>query len=347
MGKLISVIVPVYNTEKYLKRAIVSILNQTYTHFELILVDDGSADNSLQICQEYSLLDNRVRVIQQENAGVSVARNAGIKASKGELLLFIDSDDYVEETMMEVLMNEYTSPDQLIIYGYQIHDLNQGHKVSFNVGNQSRKNLTVPELAQNFWSFYEGGLTNSPCNKLYEAAIIKEKKLVFPTGVRMGEDITFNLNYFRDIASVKIIDQYLYHYMLYPSQSTRKVNLTIAQDMVFFLAEIEGFINDYGGFDANRNNVEHHQQQVYKHLLTALRMPYQTNQITNKERLNYVIKTSELFLDQFNINYDFPANSFDKWLIDRLKKQQYKKIHYLFICTESMKVRIKKVLKRN
>lgn len=102
----ISVIVPVYNVEPYLQRCVDSILSQRYTDFELILVDDGSPDNCGAICDEYAKQDCRIRVIHQENGGLSAARNAGLEAAKGEYLAFVDSDDCIREEMFEVLLQE-------------------------------------------------------------------------------------------------------------------------------------------------------------------------------------------------------------------------------------------------
>ena len=100
----ISVIVPVYNTEKYLPRCIDSILAQTFTDFELLLIDDGSTDNSGRICGEYALKDKRIKVVHKENGGVSRARNLGIDNAQGEYLSFIDSDDYIRPTMYSELI---------------------------------------------------------------------------------------------------------------------------------------------------------------------------------------------------------------------------------------------------
>ena len=110
MDELISVIVPVYNVEKYLERCVKSIQNQTYKKLEIILVDDGSPDNCGKMCDEYAESDSRIRVIHKANGGLSDARNVGIEASKGDYLMFIDSDDWIDEKMVEVLyhtLNQY------------------------------------------------------------------------------------------------------------------------------------------------------------------------------------------------------------------------------------------------
>ena len=106
MNSLISVIVPVYNAKKYLDRCIQSIINQKYKELEIILVDDGSKDNSLEICKSYADKDNRIQVIHKENAGVSAARNTGIEAASGDFIAFVDSDDYIDENMYFNMMQK-------------------------------------------------------------------------------------------------------------------------------------------------------------------------------------------------------------------------------------------------
>ena len=98
---MVSIIVPIYNVEQYISKCIESILAQTYRDFELILVDDGSPDNCGKICDEYAKQDSRVHVIHQENSGLSAARNAGIDDAKGEYIMFVDSDDFITDNMLE------------------------------------------------------------------------------------------------------------------------------------------------------------------------------------------------------------------------------------------------------
>ncbi|MBR3352187.1 MAG: glycosyltransferase family 2 protein [Lachnospiraceae bacterium] len=111
MNGLVSIIVPVYKTEKYLRKCIDSILKQDYQNIEIIIIDDGSPDNSGRICDEYEKKDNRIKVIHQKNTGLSGTRNLGIDVSKGDYMMFIDSDDYIDESMVSYLMERLTETD--------------------------------------------------------------------------------------------------------------------------------------------------------------------------------------------------------------------------------------------
>ena len=103
--KLVSVVIPVYNVEKYVEKCLDSVINQTYQNLEIIIVNDGSTDNSLSVCQKKKLSDSRIKLINKENGGLSSARNAGIECAQGEFICFIDSDDWIELDYIEVLLN--------------------------------------------------------------------------------------------------------------------------------------------------------------------------------------------------------------------------------------------------
>ena len=115
----VSVIVPVYNAEKYIETCISSVLNQTFTDFELILIDDGSEDESGHICDEYATKDTRIRVFHKENGGPSAARNSGLNVAQGEWILFLDSDDWIVPESLQLLMSEVVPETAIIQYLYE------------------------------------------------------------------------------------------------------------------------------------------------------------------------------------------------------------------------------------
>lgn len=187
MNELISVIIPVYNTQDYLERCVESVMKQTYSNLEIILVDDGSPDHSGQICDELAQKDARIHVIHQENAGVSAARNAGIEYAHGKYIGFVDSDDYCSPNMYELLHTNLKQRNVKI----SCCDV---CTVSLNGEEKSESNLPTGYLSSeqilNGFFFEESikGLMYGIYNKLYTTEIVKQSKF---QPYRMGEDILF------------------------------------------------------------------------------------------------------------------------------------------------------------
>lgn len=202
---MISVIVPIYNSEKYLKKCIDSIKNQTYKDLEIILVNDGSTDNSPKICDEYANIDKRIKVIHQENGGQATARNAGLDASKGEYIAFVDSDDYIEKDMYEVMLSmiEVSHSDIAIC----------GHKEVFEDESISSVEIFEKEMldTEALWQEIFGNLNNAVWNKLFKKELIGE--LRFPVGMIHGEDLIFNLDYLKNCKSGVINRSQKYYYV--------------------------------------------------------------------------------------------------------------------------------------
>lgn len=196
-----SIIVPVYNVEKYLRRCVDSILNQTYKDFECILVDDGSTDNSGKICDEYVKLDSCVKVIHQSNKGVSAARNVGLDIASGEYICFCDSDDTVSRDLLMSLNNEISlSHPDVIIYGFTEVFNNYKCEHIYKKGtllNEIQDNLLTDEWMNVAW------------NKCVKKSLLHEKR--FPEGV-VYEDRFFIPEIMLSINSCIIIDKSLYNY---------------------------------------------------------------------------------------------------------------------------------------
>lgn len=188
---LISVIVPVYNTEKYLGKCIDSILNQTYKEIELILVDDGSTDSSLEILREYEKLDERVVVITQENRGVSGARNKGLDVAAGKYIGFVDSDDYVSLDMFEYLVGVLEDGNDFAACGW-IYETEEGEIEQSTSGGIKRLENRNDILT---CMFEQGGCAPNVCNKLLRGEIIKKHDIRFPEDIRIGEDMIMLCRY--------------------------------------------------------------------------------------------------------------------------------------------------------
>lgn len=207
----VSIIVPVYNAEKYLNRCIDSLLNQTFTDFEILLVDDGSTDNSYNICSEYEKLDNRVKVIQLNHCGVARIRNQAMKIAEGKYLMFCDSDDYVEDTWIETLYNaiiEY--PDSLVLSGYNEINLvtNKSKKLALNDINKP----TFYPLDESYL-FIKNVLIYTVWNKIFLRSTIINNNLTHDTIVREGSDVLFVMKYIKYCQNILYLPSFTYNYL--------------------------------------------------------------------------------------------------------------------------------------
>ena len=191
----VSIIVPVYNVENVLHYCVDSILNQTYKDFKLILVNDGSTDNSGKICDKYAKNNDKVSVIHLENGGVSRARNIGIEHAKGEYICFIDSDDYVAENYLEELVKiKEQHPDFDSIWcGFQtVCDYSGANSNVFLAAEETM--LSIYDRSD-IMTLHEKWLSQMPWNKLFISDIIKKNNICFYEDLSLGEDLIFVLHY--------------------------------------------------------------------------------------------------------------------------------------------------------
>lgn len=203
MDPKISIIVPIYNAEKTLHRCINSIICQSYQNWELLLIDDGSTDNSSVICDEYVRKDERIRVFHKENGGVSSARNVGLDNVKGEWITFVDSDDWIENEMFDIF-NLLVDTDFICCYY-----IAEGWKewVSSPYKNKIYRQANMSD-------FLTECLLKSVfiCGKFYKKEIIKKNKMYFDTNISYSEDTLFIYQYICYIKSVRTFSEAFYHY---------------------------------------------------------------------------------------------------------------------------------------
>ena len=208
----ISIIVPVYNVERYIRQCILSVTNQSFEEWELILVDDGSLDSSGVICEEYAKVDSRIRVLHKPNGGVSSARNAGLNIARGEIITFIDSDDWVEPIYCATIVNNISEAD-ILIYSEVWHYVD-GSIVTYSSGACERHgNMEVQReifhIQKNKMKYEGFGYL---WNKAFRRNIIRDNYVRFNEGLSIGEDEVFCLAYALHVKSLKTINVPLYHY---------------------------------------------------------------------------------------------------------------------------------------
>lgn len=203
---LISIIVPVYNAENTLYRCVDSILQQTFTDWELLLIDDGSKDSSGDICDEYARKDSRIKVFHKENGGVSSARNIGLDNARGEWITFVDSDDWIVGDFLQT--NNISYHEDLILYSYYVDEKSVHSIFSLEHNNDvSLENIKFKLwLSKNFHK----GIFRTVWSKLFRTSILHG--LRFDNNIRLGEDNLFLIEYLKKISSCRFVDTPFYIY---------------------------------------------------------------------------------------------------------------------------------------
>lgn len=210
---LISIIVPCYNCDKYIERCIVSLTKQTYSNFEIIAVNDGSTDNTLELLNGIARTDTRLRVITQDNAGVSAARNRGIEEARGRYVVFCDADDFVEANYIADFINIPYSSSSLLIQYPMLYD--ESTKRLRHLQNKNpvvgiyniKEGIIKANLLQNGYPF----------GKLFDTAIVRNHSLQFRNDISYKEDLIFNLEYLQCVNSIVIIPGSDYRYCKHPN----------------------------------------------------------------------------------------------------------------------------------
>lgn len=207
----LSIIMPIYNAEKHLDNSIGSVLEQSYQNFELILVNDGSNDNSEEICKKFMRDDNRVRYYHKENGGASSAKNMGMKYASTNLCEFIDSDDYLDPGYIESLMAGMSEKDTDLCVG-NIRFRN-GEKDEGRFTNLIPGHFTVQEYLEHYSNYMPYGIVGSPVNKIYSLSIIRDNGLSFNEGLSNNEDTQFNYDYLLLCKKVYVTNNSFYNYI--------------------------------------------------------------------------------------------------------------------------------------
>lgn len=237
----ISIIVPVYKVENYLRRCIDSILAQTFTDFELILVDDGSPDNCPTICDEYANKDFRIVVIHKANGGVSSARNRGLELATGKYILFCDSDDYVSKDWCETIYSVISRyPNSLIVFNAWRESPQGEDRQYIDASVQGTEDVTIITYYQSF----QKDLSGAVWNKVFTRSVIREHGLQFDEHRILGEDVMFHIEYLNYIESIAYIAKPLYHYTINPNGAVRRYYPDLIGHHQEFFSARKAFIDD-------------------------------------------------------------------------------------------------------
>lgn len=302
MNREISIIIPVYNVCTYLNECIDSVLNQSYSNFELILIDDGSTDGSSDLCDAYLENDSRIKVIHKENGGVSSARNMGIKEANGKWICFIDSDDWIDREYLKILMQGEHADMSIVSLICEYPESKVYHKFK-HIGYFNKEGLI---------GFINDDLPNlgalSPCGKLYRRDIINEFGIAFREDINFAEDAIFNLNYYLRIKTALINDEALYHYRTSGTGLTGNLknhHAQFANTTNIIIGLIDRLEKIYGKIDSN------HVKSTITLQFYVREFKYASSINRRKECIEVLKKIAEC--DSFRLNFhNYPSGIIGK-----------------------------------
>ncbi len=286
VAPLISIIIPVYKVEPYLQRCVESVIHQTYFNLEIILVDDGSPDRCGQICDHYAKQDNRVRVIHQENQGVSSARNAGMDIMTGEYCFFVDSDDYIDLRSVAILLDRAESTQADLVIGNTVIALDN-HKILSNppfVRTQlSKEGFTQTPVKYEY--LYDPGYGVPVWNKLYQNRFLQKHQLRFDEQLPFGEDMVFAVRCLARQPTIHLVNQYTYYYCANASSLSQSHKQKMVEQSALVLESIRSDLEPLHQIERNQDllafvafglvqqitrNIMIHSRKKYRDIRTAM-----------------------------------------------------------------------------
>lgn len=256
--KRVSIIVPVFNSRPYLERCLNSILEQSHKLVEVIIVDDGSTDGSYEISRAYERLYSNIVVVRQDNAGPSVARNVAIDRAVGDYVQFVDADDWMHPSMTTALVDIAKHAD-LAVCGFKRIFISQDGTQCIRSQHSSHScEFPKHEFLANFGILYNIGLLNSPCNKLYSRELLNVHNIRFDPGVRLGEDLLFNLRYYAICRRIVFTTApYYYHTIGNKLSLTQRYSGDFFAAQKYLLTAIRDFLQEELHYSIeNRTHIE-------------------------------------------------------------------------------------------
>ena len=245
---LISVVLPTYNVAQYLQQCLESVAAQTYRNIEVIIIIDGATDGSYEIAQEFCKTDSRFAVYWQENAGSGPARNAGLAHCKGEFVMFVDPDDWIEAELLEKLYEAQSEGDYDLVASTRI-------KVEYDSKGQVKK-IKPQHLADEtfvgqdavrhaYMQMLRTGVVSNPTQKLFKMSVIREHQVEFPL-LKRSQDIVFNYRYYSFIQSLRLISYSGYNYRYMPTQLAGKSPADYCKTISFLFNDIQSMYQSWG-----------------------------------------------------------------------------------------------------
>lgn len=330
----VSIIIPVFNAEQSIRRCIDSVISQTYKNIEIIIINDGSTDQSRMICENIQSERANIKLINQENSGPSAARNNGLKSSSGNYIQFVDSDDYIEENMTQILVAGISSNSSLVVSGYNKFHYDRSNNIQLTEKFPSiYGTFSKDEYLNNFGEYAKQNLTNQLWNKLYLSKIIRDNLITFQDDVRMGEDLLFNLKYLEKCSDIDLIDDRLYNYITLDENSlTRSYQKDRFANQKMLFSEVANFLSDNDAF--HENNEIAIAYLYFKSLISGfINIVNMQSTLKHKDKLRLIdeIINDDTVIKLLSVEKMIELSSQEKLLYKLMKRKNGFMIYQLFV----------------
>lgn len=329
---IISIIMPIYNpTKEYLKKAIESVINQTFTDFELVIILDGSPEKIKQICKKYEKKDNRIKIYMQKNKGEGGARNTGIKKAQGEWITFVDPDDWLEKDAIEKIGKYINKKDankiDIMIFDTYINYKNKENKNQFYIKEgilkeKDLKEIQLQNIEQGMCKYYP-----KECNisvvwaKAYKRQFIIENNIKFVEKIKRYTDTIFNIEAFEKANNIAYYNEYIYHYRKNNFSITHNYYDTMLEDVNIFLLEVKKYIKNY---KKDKDFLKTYFISVLSKIVQYLEMGYKNIDVKNetiKLKKEYYYELKMVPIDKIGI--------YKKMMLKSIQKENIFKIIFL------------------
>ncbi|MGN2337051.1 glycosyltransferase family 2 protein [Clostridium cagae] len=330
----VSVIVPVYNSEQYVGYCINSILNQTYRNIEVILVDDGSTDDSLKICRNYEDIDKRVKVITTPNKGVSSARNIGINNACGKYLQFVDSDDTIAPEMIERLVVAIETYEMDIVFcGMSMITLDENQRVKSRVDFSSKAMgkecvLTNKVFMEKLpYIMLNTVLLEGPCNKIYRKDIFDKLKLEFAEDISLGEDFLVNMEYYNECNGAVFLEESYYYYMQQNSEAlTKKIREDRFENQMKLIHALKKLMDDNKAWTPEGE--KYFASYVIGYMLCCLKQLFREEcKMTDNQKKAHIAKMLNEDMIRDNIQKAIWIDEDFRWIKDTIEFSDVEKVY--------------------
>lgn len=330
----ISVIIAAYNVEKYLERTLLSIVNQSFTDIEIIIVNDGSSDRTGEIAEKAGKEDDRIHVFHTDNNGVSSARNFAIEKARGKYIYFMDADDYVDKDMLELVYEQAAGNNSdLVVFGFFFETWRNEEMIqSFPTKCEYKIYDNKEKIRENLVHMWDCNIFYNVWNKLFRSEIISKYNISFEK-MKFGEDLQFNIDYLFYCSSIVSMDRCFYHYI-----RERQGSATSAYISGLFETRKKEFrqINklfEFWGVDKDRAAIEYTSRRYAERIVGCIENIFENGGPSSiSSKLSEIKKITKSKSVQYSIKYAKPRSKMIKIVLFLVK---YKKIFLLYLFGES------------